>query len=120
MDALTVFIVVRRDLLKTLQWPVGSLIAQGCHATSAALWRFRQHAATNEYMSEDNIERMHKVVYEVKGEPQLQALAAQLETASIDHCVWREMPENMLTALATRPYRKSEVGDVFRKCSLFR
>ena len=30
------FVVGRRDLLKTREWPVGSVIAQACHACTAA------------------------------------------------------------------------------------
>ncbi|KAI9190448.1 hypothetical protein H9P43_001882 [Blastocladiella emersonii ATCC 22665] len=120
MDPLAMFIVVRRDLIKTLAWPLGSVIAQGSHAATAALWKFRAHPDTEAYAAPDNIDRMHKVVYELKNESQLAALAARLEERGIEHYLWREQPENMLTALATRPYRKSEVGDAFKKCGLFR
>ncbi|KNE57835.1 hypothetical protein AMAG_04680 [Allomyces macrogynus ATCC 38327] len=118
VEPLTVFIVVRRDLIKTLNWPIGSVIAQGCHAVSASLWKHRDHAATQEYMSD--MAHMHKVVYEIKNESQLVALANRLTEQQIDHALWREQPEDILTSLATRPYRKSEVGDAFKKCGLFR
>ena len=36
-DALVQFVVVRRDLLKTMEWPVGSVIAQACHDASLSL-----------------------------------------------------------------------------------
>jgi len=56
----------------------------------------------------------------VKGEPQLQALADSLVQRNIKHHLWREQPENIITALATTPYTRDEVGDAFKKCSLFR
>ncbi|KAI9221743.1 putative peptidyl-tRNA hydrolase PTRHD1-like protein [Blastocladiella britannica] len=118
MEPLTMFVVVRRDLVKTLAWPLGSVISQGCHAATAALWTFREHPETIEYVTD--LGNMHKVVYEIKNESQLSALAQSLKEREIDFALWREQPENMLTALSTRPYRRSELGDAFKKCGLFR
>ncbi|ORZ37592.1 peptidyl-tRNA hydrolase II domain-containing protein [Catenaria anguillulae PL171] len=109
VEPLTMFIVVRRDLLKPPNsWPL-----------AAALWTFKDHPSTLAYTAPANLASMTKVVYQLKNESQLQALAARLDERGLDHVVWREQPENVLTALATRPYRRSEVGDAFKKCSLF-
>jgi len=56
------YIVVRADLLKTLNWPVGSVIAQACHACCAITYLFHNDPDTQEYLK--NLENMHKVVLE--------------------------------------------------------
>ncbi|KJE94856.1 hypothetical protein CAOG_005427 [Capsaspora owczarzaki ATCC 30864] len=60
------YIAIRRDLLKTLKWTFGSVATQACHASSAAIWTFRKHPCTEEYLSDEQIDRMHKVVVEVR------------------------------------------------------
>ena len=57
---------------------------------------------------------------EVESEAQLTKLAEALRDQKLDHVCWREQPENILTALATKPYTKTAVGDVFKRCRLFK
>ena len=57
---------------------------------------------------------------QIKNESQMQKLTEQLDEAKIDYRKWVEQPENILTALATKPYIKEEVKDLFKKCQLFR
>lgn len=59
-----------------------------------------------------------QVVLEVKGETQLRNLSAQLQDAGVQHKLWVEQPEDYPTCLATKPYRRSEVGQHFRKLQL--
>ncbi len=59
-----------------------------------------------------------QVVLEVKGEAQLVALSKKLQDVGVQHKVWVEQPENYPVCLATKPYRKSEVGQHFRKLQL--
>lgn len=54
------YVVVRRDLWKEKQWPLGSVIAQACHASSAALWITRDDATTLEYLQD--VDNMTKVL----------------------------------------------------------
>jgi hypothetical protein len=61
---------------------------------------------------------MRKVVLEVKGEAQLTTLSGRLTEAGVDHKLWMEQPENYPTCLSTRPYRKSEIAHLFKKCNL--
>jgi len=56
------YIVVRADLLKTLHWPVGSVIAQACHACCAVTYLFHNDPDTQEYLKD--LENMRKVVLE--------------------------------------------------------
>ena len=68
-DVLVQFVVVRRDLLKSMEWPVGSVIAQACHACLAVCWEQRDDPDVVRYLG--NVDSMHKVVKECKGEAQL-------------------------------------------------
>lgn len=112
------YVVLRKDLGASLGWPLGSLCAQAAHASVAAVWEHRDHTDTVAYCAPDAIDQMHKVVLEVKGETQLLNLAAKLADAGVDHKLWMEQPENFPTCLATRPYRKDEVAQWFKKCNL--
>lgn len=55
------YVVLRADLWKGLGWPLGSIIAQACHAATAALWLSQQEPASQEYCAVDNLDHMHKV-----------------------------------------------------------
>ena len=117
-DALVQFVVVRRDLLKTLEWPVGSVIAQACHACLAVAWEHKEDAEVAAYLSD--LDSMHKVVKEVKGEPQLSTLAQKLTSEGLDFKLWIEQPENIPTAIALKPYPRSKVAPLLKKYQLFK
>ncbi|KAI8340086.1 peptidyl-tRNA hydrolase II domain-containing protein [Chlamydoabsidia padenii] len=120
-EHLTMYIVVRKDLAKTLKWPTGSVMAQACHAATAILHTTRTEPNTIKYV--EDYERMHKVVLETKNDETLKKLAESLETHNIPLYQWTEQPENIPTALATAPIpeRSPEVKDLFKKyCSLYR
>ena len=57
------YVVVRGDLLRLLSWPTGAVIAQACHASTAALWMYRDDSNTLQYTGD--LDNMHKVVLEV-------------------------------------------------------
>ena len=61
-ETLVQFVVVRRDLLKTLEWPTGSVVAQACHACTAVIWANQQDPCVQEYLSAANVDSMHKVL----------------------------------------------------------
>lgn len=117
-DRLLQYVVLRRDLWEIERWPLGSIVAQACHASTAALWLSRDHPETVSYCSEANLENMHKVVLEIKGTEQLQNLSKALEEANICHKLWTEQPENIPTSLATAPNRKSKLQPFFKKLKL--
>lgn len=60
-DPLLQYVVLRRDLWTELDWPLGSVVAQGCHAATAALWLTRESDDTQVYCAEANLDHMHKV-----------------------------------------------------------
>lgn len=75
-DPLLQYVVLRRDLWTDLGWPLGSVVAQGCHAATAALWLTRDSATTQQYCAPENLDHMHKVGAGgqcVKGERERQA-----------------------------------------------
>lgn len=115
-DILVQYVVMRRDLIET--WPMGSVITQGCHAAVAAVWMHREDPHTCKYCGDDNLDKMHKVTLEVKGEAQLVNLSEKLKGSDIAHKLWIEQPENIPTCLATKPYPKTLVAPFFKKLKL--
>ena len=57
------YVVVRSDLLRVLNWPIGAVIAQACHACTAVLHRFQEDQYVRRYT--DQLTSMHKIVVEV-------------------------------------------------------
>ena len=60
-EDLVQYLVLRKDLWTSLNWPLGSIIAQACHASTAALWLNKESVATEAYCAGHNLEHMHKV-----------------------------------------------------------
>lgn len=58
------YIVVRSDLVHELSWPLGAVIAQACHAATAAVHLHYGDPDTQRYLSE--LDSMHKVVLGVR------------------------------------------------------
>lgn len=119
IDAVVQYVVVRRDLVDELSWPTGSVIAQAVHASVAAVWESRYDAVTGGYCAESG-GAMHTVVLEAKNEAAITRLAERLHDGGIEHVMWREQPENIVTALAAKPYPRSVVKPMFNKFKLFK
>ncbi|KAF2283553.1 hypothetical protein GH714_011970 [Hevea brasiliensis] len=115
-DVVVQYVVLRRDVIET--WPLGSVVTQGCHASVSAVWANKEDPDTLQYCSPENIDSMHKVTLEVKGEAQLLNLSEKLSAGGIAHKLWIEQPENIPTCLATKPYPKSIVALFFKKLKL--
>lgn len=49
----------------------------------------------------------------------MRKLSEQLEIDDIKHKLWIEMPENIPTCLAVKPYQKKSVEKYFKKLKLF-
>ena len=96
------YLVIRKDLLSAHGFPTGSVIAQGAHAATKAIWAFKDLPSTVTYLSD--IKEMHKVVLETKNLVQLQKIITTLRENKIDFVEWNEQPEDVLTCIATRPY----------------
>lgn len=63
MTGIVQYVVVRGDLLKSMKWPVGAVIAQACHACTAVTHLFYNDEYTQTYLAD--LDNMHKVVLEV-------------------------------------------------------
>jgi len=60
-EDLVQYLVLRKDLWSSLKWPLGSIIAQACHASTAALWLSKDSPVTTAYCAAQNLDHMHKV-----------------------------------------------------------
>lgn len=60
-DTILQYIVLRRDLWRDEGWPLGPLVAQGCHAAVAAIQIAKDDPLTQQYLAEDALDHMHKV-----------------------------------------------------------
>lgn len=60
-DPILQYVILRKDLWKEMKWPLGSVVAQGCHAATAALWLSKDQPITQIYCAPENINHMHKV-----------------------------------------------------------
>ncbi|XP_068705138.1 putative peptidyl-tRNA hydrolase PTRHD1 [Montipora foliosa] len=112
------YVVVRGDLLRLLSWPTGAVIAQACHASTAALWSHRNDPNTIKYTSE--LDNMRKVVLEAPSQEELVKLSKDLSDNQIDHKLWIEQPENYPTCLATKPYPREQIRPFFKNLKLFK
>ncbi|KAK0091867.1 hypothetical protein PV326_002592, partial [Microctonus aethiopoides] len=118
MAGIVQYIIVRGDLMKTMDWPVGAIIAQACHACTAVTHLFYNDEHTQEYLK--NLDNMHKIVLEAPNEKSLNDLCAILEEGMIKHKLWIEQPENVATCLVIKPYPKEEIQKYFKKFKLFK
>ncbi|KAM8810001.1 putative peptidyl-tRNA hydrolase PTRHD1 [Eudromia elegans] len=117
--ALVQYVVLRGDLRRApLSWPLGALVAQGCHAALAAAHAHRDHPHTRAYLEEGGA--MRTVVLEAEDEAALRALSAALRERGLDHALWTEQPEAQATCLALRPYPRHEVRPLLRALPLLR
>ena len=117
-EVLTQYIILRRDLWREKAWPLGAIAAQVAHASVAALETFKTNEDSIKYVAKERLSSMTKVVLEVKGEAQLMTLSEKLTENNIDYYAWREQPEDYVTCVALRPYRKEEVKELLKKCNL--
>ncbi|KAJ8602500.1 hypothetical protein CTAYLR_001252 [Chrysophaeum taylorii] len=78
------WVVLRKDLAS--MWPMGSVVAQACHASVAALFATMDDPLTAEYTKE-----------------------------GIVHHLWIEQPEGIPTCLATKPYFKQDAPSALKR-----
>ncbi|XP_071276139.1 putative peptidyl-tRNA hydrolase PTRHD1 [Agelaius tricolor] len=106
--ALVQYVVLRGDLVRPPHsWPLGAVVAQGCHAALAAVHGYREHPDTGAYLEQGDA--MTTVVLEAPDENSLLGLAQLLREKGLEHKMWVEKPEGIPTGLALRPYPKGLV-----------
>jgi len=112
------YILVRGDLLLKEGWPVGAVMAQACHAATAAIHLYYSDEHTQQYLRD--LDNMHKVILEAPGEGDLLKVSEKLKEGGVDFKLWVEQPENFPTCLAVKPYPKQEVQKYFKKYKLYK
>ncbi|XP_061785683.2 putative peptidyl-tRNA hydrolase PTRHD1 [Nerophis lumbriciformis] len=118
LNRLVQYVVVRSDLVHKLSWPLGAVVAQGCHAAMAAIHLHYTDGDTQRYLAE--LDDMHKVVLGAPDEAALSALSETLTQAGVAHKLWIEQPENTPTCLALKPYPKERVQPLLCKFKLLK
>ncbi|ESP02635.1 hypothetical protein LOTGIDRAFT_138047 [Lottia gigantea] len=118
MSNIVQYVVVRSDLVSSLKWPTGALIAQACHACTAVMHQFYNDSSTQTYLAD--LDRMHKVVLAAKDEESLRKLSETLTENKIDHKLWIEQPENIPTCIAAKPDQKDKIQQFFKGFKLFK
>lgn len=98
MAVIRQIIFLRTDLK---QFGRGAMVAQACHASVYAIFRYRNNPQTEEYLL--NIADMTKVVLKIR-EEEMHGLKEALGRDGVDFCVWIEKPEDTVTCIATRPF----------------
>lgn len=115
-------------------WPQGAVVAQACHACTAALAEYASDTATQAYLDPENRAEMTKIILKVASRLESQQsnlsilqcdndsdftqLIDRLRSEAIDFSVWTERPEMVNTALALRPYPRPKVRHLFRNFGL--
>lgn len=57
------YVALRGDLLRVDKWPIGAIVAQACHSSTAVLHQFKDDPSTQQYLKD--LDHMRKVVLEV-------------------------------------------------------
>ena len=57
------YIIVRKDLISTLKWPIGAVMTQACHAVAATLKLFNEDEHTINYL--EDLDNMRKCMLQV-------------------------------------------------------
>lgn len=57
------YILLRSDLKSSLKWSFGAIIAQACHASTAAIHKFYSNQHTQSYLKD--LDNMHKIILQV-------------------------------------------------------
>jgi len=117
-DPVVQYIVIRSDLMSNLNWTLGAVVAQACHASVAAVAKYKEDDKVVEYIT--NLNRMHKVVLRVDSTDELENLSDKLASNGVLHHLWIEEPETVPTCLASKPGLKSSLASHFKGLKLLK
>lgn len=105
------YVFLRSDIP---QYTKGSMAAQACHASLKACHLYYNKKEVQKYLNDDN---MTTVLLKIKYDD-IEYLKTIFD--GFDYVVWVEYPENIITALALRPYKKDEISDIIKKIKKFK
>jgi peptidyl-tRNA hydrolase len=108
------YILLRGDLRGFSQ---GAIIAQACHSSVYSIEKFRENEATAEYLRD--ITAMKKVILRIK-EEDIEEIMERLNLHALDYTAWREQPENIVTCISLRPYKRDDLREVREFLGRFR
>ena len=97
-------ILLRRDLLHTNNWTLGAISAQAVHAAVSCLHKYSSDDHVKEYLKGES--NMTTIILSLDDQQELIECHDALTELHADHVVWYEMPENIPTAIAIKPYPK--------------
>lgn len=84
----------------------------------AAIFSQKDDEKTVEYLKD--LDRMTKVVLKANSEEEILSAAETLRSNHIGHYIWREQPENIISALATVPRDRDVLKPLLKEFKLFR
>lgn len=84
----------------------------------AAIYSNLNDPQTSEYLKD--LERMTKVVLKANSEQEILAASEILKENNIEHHIWREQPENIISSLATVPRNRDLLKPLLKDFKLFR
>ncbi|CRL00767.1 CLUMA_CG014022, isoform A [Clunio marinus] len=84
------YIIVRSDLIKVMKWSIGAVITQACHAVAAINEITKTDEATKQYLSPENLNKMHKCVLSISDQISLENLSKALDENGIIHKLCRK------------------------------
>jgi peptidyl-tRNA hydrolase len=116
-DRLIQYIVIRKDLVGK-NWPLGAIVAQGCHAATAAIAKTSARLETIQYLQD--YENMTKCVLGAENIEAISKLSETLTSQGVLHHLWIEQPENIAVSLATAPEMKSKVSPFMKHFKLLK
>ena len=121
-DPLVMYIVLRKDLLTALHWPLGAVAVQAAHAATKCVADFAPDPMVQRYLSAANRDAMRKVMCSADSSEELLRIGDNLRQSGVDFSLWVEQPEGIATCLATKPAPKSALKSVrtLRQLPLFR
>lgn len=103
-NTLRQIILLRKDLLQNPNWTFGAVIAQAVHAATECLSYYSDDDCVKEYLNERS--NMTTIILALKDQQELTQCHEELACLNADHVIWNEMPENIPTAIALKPYTK--------------
>lgn len=113
------YILINKEIIDK-KWTLGSIIAQGCHACVAVIAENLEDDLVKEYIKCEHLNDMHKIVLQINDTKELQHISSVLDKNSLKYKLWVEQPENIITALAVKPYHRDFIKDYFKKYPLLK
>jgi peptidyl-tRNA hydrolase len=110
------YILLRKDLESFSQ---GAIIAQACHSAVYSIEKYRSETDTAMYL--EDITAMRKIILGISKE-EVGEVIEELNSHGLDYTVWREQPEDIITCISLRPYKRDSLGEIhalFRRLRLY-